>query len=153
MIEVMPLGTRWLRAAVRRQNPSWSVPQLVTLGYLRDHPGSSLSEVAAQLGIGLPAASTLVSRLVDSGQLDRREDPTERRRTVLTLTRRGKAQLEAAIQASGQELAVRLRSLPARDLDRIGQAMAVLRTLFDDARPASAGLLLGAGFAGAGRVR
>jgi DNA-binding MarR family transcriptional regulator len=133
MIEVMPLGTRWLRAAVRQQNPSWSVPQLVTLGYLRDHPGSSLSEVAAQLGIGLPAASTLVSRLVDSGQLDRREDPTERRRTVLTLTRRGKAQLEAAIQASGQELAVRLRSLPARDLDRIGQAMAVLRTLFDDA--------------------
>lgn len=133
MIEVVPLGTRWVRASVRRQNPSWSVPQLVTLGYLRDHPGASLSEVAAQLGIGLPSASTLVSRLVESGQVDRREDPSERRRTVLTLTRRGTAQLEAAIQASGEELADRLRSLPARDLDRLGQAMAVLRTLFDDA--------------------
>jgi DNA-binding MarR family transcriptional regulator len=122
-----------VRASIRRQNPSWSVPQLVTLGYLRDHPGASLSEVAAQLGIGLPSASTLVSRLVESGQVDRREDPSERRRTVLTLTRRGTAQLEAAIQASGEELADRLRSLPARDLDRLGQAMAVLRTLFDDA--------------------
>ena len=133
MIEVVPLGTRWVRASVRRQNPSWSVPQLVTLGYLRDHPGASLSEVAAQLGIGLPSASTLVSRLVESGQVDRREDPSERRRTILTLTRRGTAQLEAAIQASGEELADRLRSLPARDLDRLGQAMAVLRTLFGDA--------------------
>ena len=133
MIEVLPLGTRWLRAAVRRQNPSWSVPQLVTLGYLRDHPGASLSEVAAQLGIGLPSASTLVSRLVDLGHVDRREDPAERRRTVLTLTRRGRAQLDAAIQASCEELTDLLRSLPARDIDRIGQAMAVLRTVFSDA--------------------
>jgi DNA-binding MarR family transcriptional regulator len=133
MIGVLPLGTRWVRAAVRRQNPTWSVPQLVTLGYLRDHPGASLSELAVQLGIGLPSASTLVSRLVELGHVDRREDPAERRRTVLTLTRRGKAQLEAATQASAEELADRLRALPARDLDRLGQAMAVLRDLFGDA--------------------
>ncbi len=133
MIEVIPLGTRWVRSSVRRQNPSWSVPQLVTLGYLRNHPGASLSEVATQLGIGLPSASTLVSRLVEQGHVDRREDPAERRRTVLTLTRRGRAELEAALQASGDELADRLRALPARDLDRLGQAMAVLRTLFGDA--------------------
>ena len=133
MIEVVPLGTRWVRSSVRRQNPSWSVPQLVTLGYLRDHPGASLSEVAAQLGIGLPSASTLVTRLVELGHVDRREDPAERRRTLLTLTRRGKTQLEAALQVSGEELADRLRSLPARDLDRLGHAMAILRTLFGDA--------------------
>lgn len=132
MIEVIPLGTRWVRSSVRRQNPSWSVPQLVTLGYLRDHPGASLSELATQLGIGLPSASTLVSRLVELGHVDRREDPAERRRTVLTLTRRGKAQLQAALKVSGEELADRLRSLPARDLERLGQAMAVLRTLFGD---------------------
>jgi DNA-binding MarR family transcriptional regulator len=133
MIEVIPLGTRWVRASVRRQDPTWSVPQLVALGYLRNHPGASLSELSGQLGIGMPSASTLVSRLVDLGHVDRREDPAERRRTVLTLTRRGKAQLEAALQASGEELAELLRSLPARDLDRLGQAMGVLRTLFGDA--------------------
>jgi DNA-binding MarR family transcriptional regulator len=133
MIEVIPLGTRWVRSSVRRQNPSWSVPQLVTLGYLRNHPGASLSDVAAQLGIGLPSASTLVSRLVELGHVDRAEDPTERRRTVLTLTGRGTAELEAAIQASSDELADRLRSLPARDVDRLAQAMTVLRGLFGDA--------------------
>jgi DNA-binding MarR family transcriptional regulator len=74
-----------------------------------------------------------VSRLVELGHVDRRDDPAERRRTVLTLTRRGKSQLDAALKVSGQELAERLRSLPARDLERLGQAMAVLRTLFGDA--------------------
>ena len=133
MINVIPLGTRWVRSSIRRENPSWSVPQLVTLGYLRDHPGASLSELAGQLGIGLPSASTLVSRLVELGHVDRCDDPTERRRTVLTLTKRGSAELESAIQASADELAELLRSLPARDLDRLNQAMAVLRTLFGDA--------------------
>lgn len=133
MIEVVPLGTRWVRASIRRHNPSWSVPQLVTLGYLRDHPGASLSDLAAQLGIGLPSASTLVSRLVEAGQVDRREDPAERRRTLLTLTPGGKAHLDAAIGVSCSELAELLRALPARDVDKVGQAMAVLRTLFGDA--------------------
>jgi DNA-binding MarR family transcriptional regulator len=133
MIAVIPLGTRWIRSSVRQENPGWSVPQLVTLGYLRDHPGASLSDLACQLGIGLPSASTLVSRLVDLGHVDRQDDPAERRRAVLTLTRRGKAQLEAALRVSGEELAERLRTLPARDLERLGQAMAVLRTLFADA--------------------
>lgn len=130
MLDVIPLGTRWLRSSIRRKNPTWSVPQLVTLGYLRDHPGASLSELAGVLGIGLPAASTLVSRLVELGHVDRREDPAERRRTVLTLTRQGSAQLKAAIAASAEELAERLRGLSARDLDRLGQAMAILRSLF-----------------------
>jgi DNA-binding MarR family transcriptional regulator len=133
MIAVIPLGTRWIRSSVRRENMSWSVPQLVTLGYLRDHPGASLSELAAQLGIGLPSASTLISRLVEIDIVDRRDDPTERRRTLLTLTPRGSAQLEEALQACGEELAERLRALPARDLDRLAQAMVVLRGLFGDA--------------------
>jgi DNA-binding MarR family transcriptional regulator len=133
MIEAIPLGTRWIRASVRHENPTWSVPQLVTLGYLRNHPGASLSDLAGQLNIGLPSASTLVSRLVELGHVDRREDPAERRRTLLTLTRQGSAEFEAAIAASAEELAGLLRTLPARDLERLGPAMAVLRKLFEGA--------------------
>jgi len=118
-------------AAVSHE-PSWSLPQLLTLGFLRDHQGASLSEVAVHLGIGLPSASTLVNRLVLTGQVNRRDDPTERRRILLTLTPKGHAQLDAAIQASHQELTDRLRAVPARDLARIGQAMALLRTVFSD---------------------
>jgi DNA-binding MarR family transcriptional regulator len=133
VLEVVPLGSRWLRAAIRRREPAWSLPQLHTLGFLQLNPGASLSELAAHLGVGLPAASTLVSRLVTAGQVDRHEDPEERRRTVLTLTPQGEAQLEAAIEAAREELTDRLRSLPAKDLARVGQALAVLRDLFADA--------------------
>jgi DNA-binding MarR family transcriptional regulator len=133
LLEVVPLGSRWLRAAVRRREPSWSLPQLHTLGFLQLNPGASLSELAGHLGIGLPSASALVSRLVGAGQVDRRDDPEERRRTILTLTRQGEAQLEAAIQAGREELSERLRSLPARDLTRVEGALAVLRELFSDA--------------------
>jgi len=133
LLEVVPLGSRWLRAAVRRREPSWSLPQLHTLGFLQLNPGASLSEVAGHLGIGLPSASALISRLVGAGQVDRRDDPEERRRTVLTLTPQGEAQLEAAIQAGREELSERLRSLPAKDLTRVEAALAVLRELFTDA--------------------
>jgi len=133
LLEVVPLGSRWLRAAVRRREPAWSLPQLHTLGFLQFNPGASLSELAAHLGVGLPAASALVSRLVVAGQVDRRDDPDERRRTILTLTPQGEAQLEAALQASREELSERLRSLPARDLTRVDQALVVLRELFTDA--------------------
>ena len=133
LLEVVPLGSRWLRAAVRRREPSWSLPQLHTLGFLQLKPGVSLSELAGHLGVGLPSASALVSHLVAAGQVDRRDDPEERRRTILTLTRQGEAQLEAAIQAGREELSERLRSLPAKDLTRVEGALAVLRELFTDA--------------------
>ena len=134
MVEVFPLASRWIRAEIRRRQPSWSLPQLQALGFLRDHPGASLSELAAQLGVGLPTASTLISRLVSADHVDRRDDPTERRRTLLRLTPQGEAELESALADSQAELAERLRSLPARDLARLCQALPVVRQLFSDGR-------------------
>jgi DNA-binding MarR family transcriptional regulator len=133
LLEVVPLACRWMRAAVRRREPSWSLPQLQALGFLRLNPGASLSDLAGHLGVGLPTASTLITRLVSVGQVDRRDDPAERRRTLLRLTGRGGAQFEAALVSTQDELAERLRSLPARDQARLCQALRVLHRLFDGA--------------------
>lgn len=132
LLEVVPLAMRWTRAAVRRRAPSWSVPQLQALGFIRLNPGTSLSDLAATLGVGLPTASALVSRLVSMGQVDRRDDPAERRRTLLRLTPEGEAQLEAALADTRAELAERLESLSARDLARVCGSLAVLQRLFND---------------------
>jgi DNA-binding MarR family transcriptional regulator len=132
ILAVWPLGTRWVRAKIRDHEPSWSLPQLFALGYLRDNPGASLSDLAAHLGIGLPTASTLVSRLVTAGYLDRQEDPRERRRVVLSLTRRGRGRLDGAVELARRELSERLGQLPQRDLARITRAMAQLRKVFQD---------------------
>jgi len=133
LLDVVPLASRWVRAAIRRREPSWSLPQLQALGFIRLNPGASLSDLASSVGVGLPTASTLISRLVTVGQVDRRDDPDERRRAVLRLTRKGETQLEAALTDTRMELAERLRALPARDLARVCQALAVLERVFTDA--------------------
>ena len=132
LLEVVPLASRWARAAVRRREPSWSLPQLMAMGFVRLNPDASLSDLANHLGVGLPTASTLVSRLVSVDQMDRRDDPAERRRALLRLTSKGETQLEAALADTQAELAERLRSLSARDLARICGSLAVLHKLFSD---------------------
>jgi len=132
LLEVIPLVSGWVRAAIRRREPSWSLPQLQALGFLRQNPGASLSDLAAHLGVGPPTASTLISRLVTVDQVDRRDDPAERRRTLLSLTPQGEAQLESALANSQTELAERLRILSARDLTRVCQALGALRELFSE---------------------
>jgi DNA-binding MarR family transcriptional regulator len=45
----------------------------------------SVGELARELGLSLPAASTLARELAEQGLLDRREDTADRRRTVVAL--------------------------------------------------------------------
>ena len=137
ILDVWPLGTRWLRAHVRSHEPSWSLPQLHALGYVRANPGASLSELAGYLGIGLPTASTLVSRLVTAGYLHREEDPAERRRVVLSLTDGGRGRFDGALDLARRELAERLGRLSQRDLAKVTAAVTQLRGIFDDGAGAS----------------
>jgi DNA-binding MarR family transcriptional regulator len=132
LLEVVPLASRWMRAGVRRREPRWSLPQLMALGFIRLNPDASLSDLANHLGVGLPTASTLISRLVSVEQVDRRDDPAERRRALLRLTPKGEAELEAALAGTQAELAELLRGLRPRELARVGQGLAVLHGLFGD---------------------
>ena len=64
---------------------------------LTDGGPMPLGRVARQLGVGLPAASSLVDRLVEQGLAERREDEQDRRRTL------------AGASAAGEALVHRLR--------------------------------------------
>jgi|SRR3981081_4310984 DNA-binding MarR family transcriptional regulator len=66
-----------------------SMPQLRAMYFLRDEEEVSVGRLAELFGIGLPAASLLADRLVRAGYVERREDPTDRRRVLLSLTRVG----------------------------------------------------------------
>jgi DNA-binding MarR family transcriptional regulator len=45
----------------------------------------AVSDLAAAVGLSLPAASTLTRELEDAGFVERREDPADRRRTVVAV--------------------------------------------------------------------
>lgn len=66
-----------------------SMQQLRAIYFLRDEEEVSVGRLAELFGIGLPAASLLADRLVRAGYVERREDPDDRRRVLLSLTRVG----------------------------------------------------------------
>jgi DNA-binding MarR family transcriptional regulator len=53
--------------------------------------GAPLADVIRQLGVSKQTAGQLVDTLVARGYLDRRPDPADRRRAMLSLTSRGEA--------------------------------------------------------------
>lgn len=66
-----------------------SMQQLRAMFFLRDEEEISVGRLAELFGIGLPAASILADRLVRAGLVERRGDPTDRRRVLLSLSRAG----------------------------------------------------------------
>src|SRR6476661_4327728 len=66
-----------------------SMQQLRAMFFLRDEEEASVGRLAELFGFGLPAASLLADRLVRAGYVERREDPADRRRVLLSLTRAG----------------------------------------------------------------
>ena len=72
--------------------------------------GSGLQDLASRLTVSKQATSRLVDVLVTRGYCDRISDPTDRRRTTLVLTERGRAaarQIRRAIERTNEDLAAR----------------------------------------------
>src|SRR5579884_2450777 len=90
IIEVVPLVMRRIRAFMRAQRtPQLSVPQFRALGYVRRHPGTSLSAVAEHLGLSPAATSRLFDTLVDQTLVERHTSAEDRRFITLHLTGQG----------------------------------------------------------------
>src|SRR5712691_8856667 len=75
--------------AARWRDLDISMQQLRAIFFLRDEEEISVGRLAELFGIGLPAASILADRLVRAGLVERRGDPIDRRRVLLSLSRAG----------------------------------------------------------------
>jgi DNA-binding MarR family transcriptional regulator len=88
VLQVMPEIGRLLHAAVAAHPVVVGRPlgQIKTLMHLYHNDPSTVSEIAAALGVGLPAASELIDRLVDDGLVERGVNPDDRRQVLVRLT-------------------------------------------------------------------
>ncbi|MGE5676210.1 MAG: MarR family winged helix-turn-helix transcriptional regulator [Mycobacterium leprae] len=87
--------------------PAWleldlSMAQIKGLFTLARHPGMPVGRFAEILGIGEPAASLLVDRLVRVGLAARTEDPADRRRTLISLSHQGE-ELVSRLRHGGRD--------------------------------------------------
>jgi DNA-binding MarR family transcriptional regulator len=120
-----------LRVLHERGAPAWyevelSVAQLKALFTLVDAGSMPIGGVAARLSIGLPAASSLVDRLVDQGLVKRREDPLDRRRTLAEPTAAGEGLAQRLRHGSREALRAWLEQMGRDDLDALVRGLAAM---------------------------
>jgi DNA-binding MarR family transcriptional regulator len=89
-------------------------------------PGRAVSEVAAELGLTLPAASKLARDLEEHGLLRRREDERDRRRTVLDLAEERRALVEAWVEARDRPFRKAVEGLDAGERDALLRGLRAL---------------------------
>ncbi len=90
--------------------------QLRAMFFLRDEEEVTVGRLAELFGFGLPAASLLADRLVRAGYVERREDPADRRRVLLSLTRAGVRLVTDLREGSHSVLRRWMSSLSPEDL-------------------------------------
>ena len=94
--ELRHLLRRVMRGLWSRRRPTPELLELVegaslgrrhvaVLAQVGAEGGRSVGELARELGLSLPAASTLIRDLEERGLVERSEDPADRRRTVVEL--------------------------------------------------------------------
>lgn len=125
VVESVPAIMRLICSGVRKGG-SISLPQLRVLGFVSRNPGAGVSDVAAHLDVTNPTASVLVDRLVKKSLLVRQEDPSERRRTLLTITDEGAHVLEDARSKAQFMVAQVLKTQSPEQLSKINEALAIL---------------------------
>jgi DNA-binding MarR family transcriptional regulator len=89
------------------------------LSYLAVHGSSGQSELARDLGL---TSSALTARLERQGVAERVRHPRDRRRTIVTLTDRGRAM----VAESHRWLTATLERVDPDDLDLVSRSLAVI---------------------------
>jgi DNA-binding MarR family transcriptional regulator len=103
--------------------------QVTLLWLIRNNPGMSLRELAAEERISAPALSGYVDRLEKAGLLARVRDENDRRRVGLALTDEGERLLRRVRARRTTWLAERLRGLDDDELAAIEAAIEPLGKL------------------------
>lgn len=135
--EVMELVLRVQRAIHRSKvlhkpsapwflTPGLTMAQLRALMTLNDGGHLSIGQLAERLTIGMPAASSIVDRLVEEGLADRHQDPDDRRRIVVHPTERGSAVIDRMRQGPREVLEALIQRLTPTER---GQVLVGLRAL------------------------
>jgi DNA-binding MarR family transcriptional regulator len=107
-------------------------PQRLVLRVVGLRPGLSAGELAAVLHVHPSTLTGVLQRLVAQGLLERSDDPSDRRRAVLQLTRRGarvnaarEGTVEAAIARALEGTSGRDRLATRRVLERLAAHLAL----------------------------
>ena len=125
----------WLDVSMPRSMRGWShharaeglsMPQFSILMQLHYRGHCGISDVSQRFEITPAAASQLVEKLVQSGLIERAEDPTDRRVKQLQLSEKGKALIEKGISERYRWAEKLGDGLAEKDRQKIVEALTIL---------------------------
>jgi DNA-binding MarR family transcriptional regulator len=98
--------------------------QLFVLSQLAEEPGISIKRLSERTLTDPSSVSVVVARLIERKLIARKRDPKDARRSVLTVTPRGLAQLSRAPEPFQVQLVSALLSLPRTRLAQLDASLA-----------------------------
>lgn len=99
--------------------PNLTMAQLRALMTLADSDHLTVGQLAERLGTGMPAASSIVDRLVEEGMANRHQDPADRRRIVVSPSEEGVARIDGMRQGPKEVLMPLLSRLTEDELQAL----------------------------------
>ena len=134
LASVVPLVSRWIERLLAGHEPPLTVAQFLALRAIAEE-GVAGSELARRAGVSGPAVSQLVAGLADADLLVRRELVEDRRRHVLTLTKRGDRTVASARTLLRERLSALLAGLPRPETDALARALPRVEAALSGAPP------------------
>jgi DNA-binding MarR family transcriptional regulator len=127
-----------LRAARIDDSRTGLTPERLSLLSVLVYAGpTTMSALARAEQLSPPAITRTVTALEEAGLVRRRESPDDRRQTIVSATAAGTRLLEHGRRARIERLADLLDTLDGPDLDRVSEALALVRrALREDHRSA-----------------
>jgi len=123
------LGRRLRQEAGGELSPS----QSAALTTISCHGPLTPSELAARERIQRPTATRVLARLEEAGLLERAEDPSDRRSSLVSATAAGRALLAAQRERKDAFLARRLDRLDPSELAALDRAATILERVLEEA--------------------
>lgn len=101
------------------------------LGTIDVHGPLTPSELAERERVQRPTATRLISRLVESGLVDRTSDPSDGRVSLVSVTTEGRALMRRLRTRKTAFLAKRLRDLEPEEVATLDRAAGILERLLE----------------------
>ena len=92
-----------------------SMLQIQALVFLKKHKNAQMGQIAAQFGIELPSATSLVNKLVNENLATRKNDKKDRRLVCITITSKGEQLLKQARDEKTKRIKENLSHLSLED--------------------------------------
>jgi len=127
--DLLPRFYRSVAGSLPRDGEPTVIPERILfrlLGLLSGQPATSLTELAARLGISKTNASPLVEKLVQDGLLIRTPHSNDRRIQLLSLTEKGQQTVEKGYSRLAEGLIDRFASLDEKKGQAFCDALKVL---------------------------